>query len=159
MRRGLDILFSGATHRVRKFVLHTNAPGHPDFSLYAKCNFVLVFPEAMPCSPLAEAPSQRPLHGAAPAPARVAPSACTARVPHSRSLLTHHRGCRNQSIASCNCCAAIDEEQQQIDPKQGNIVLAAQAVLGAASRAGGASLKPEPTLEFTPNPWPAKPQT
>ncbi|EIE18598.1 UPF0183-domain-containing protein [Coccomyxa subellipsoidea C-169] len=39
--RGLDILFSGKTHTVRKFVLHTNVPGHPDFNVYAKCNFTL----------------------------------------------------------------------------------------------------------------------
>jgi hypothetical protein len=44
--RGLDILFNGKTHRVRKFVLHTNVPGHPDFNVYAKCNFTLVFPDA-----------------------------------------------------------------------------------------------------------------
>ena len=51
--RGLDILFSGCTHRARKFVLHTNVPGHPDFSAYAKCNFVLVFPSpATPLEPL-----------------------------------------------------------------------------------------------------------
>ncbi len=44
--RGLDILFDGRTHKVRKFVLRTNVPGHPDFNVYAKCNFVLVFPSA-----------------------------------------------------------------------------------------------------------------
>ena len=44
--RGLDILFDGQTHKVRKFVLRTNVPGHPDFNVYAKCNFVLVFPSA-----------------------------------------------------------------------------------------------------------------
>lgn len=51
--RGLDILFHGNTHRVRKFVLHTNVPGHPDFNVYAKCNFVLVFPDTA-ASPLLE---------------------------------------------------------------------------------------------------------
>ena len=40
----MDILFDGRTHKVRKFVLRTNVPGHPDFNVYAKCNFVLVFP-------------------------------------------------------------------------------------------------------------------
>ena len=44
LRRGLDILFNGHTHKVRKFVLRTNVPGHPDFNVYAKCNFVLVLP-------------------------------------------------------------------------------------------------------------------
>lgn len=51
--RGLDILFCGKTHRVRKFVLHTNVPGHPDFNIYAKCNFMLVFPDSTD-SPLLE---------------------------------------------------------------------------------------------------------
>lgn len=37
---GLDVLFCGATHRLKKFVLHANAPGHPSFGLgYARCNF------------------------------------------------------------------------------------------------------------------------
>ena len=62
MCRGLDILFSGGSHRVRKFVLHTNVPGHPDFSVYAKCNFVLVFPDHQ-ATPLLE-----PLPGALPCP-------------------------------------------------------------------------------------------
>uniref|UniRef100_A0A7C9D597 Uncharacterized protein n=1 Tax=Opuntia streptacantha TaxID=393608 RepID=A0A7C9D597_OPUST len=39
--RGLDILFDGQTHRIKKFVLHTNYPGHPDFNSYIKCNFVI----------------------------------------------------------------------------------------------------------------------
>ncbi|BDA50963.1 probable UPF0183 protein C16orf70 homolog at N-terminal half [Coccomyxa sp. Obi] len=51
--RGLDILFHGKTHRVRKFVLHTNVPGHPDFNVYAKCNFLLVFPDTA-ATPLLE---------------------------------------------------------------------------------------------------------
>lgn len=29
------------THRIKKFVLHTNFPGHPDFNTYMKCNFVI----------------------------------------------------------------------------------------------------------------------
>ena len=37
--RGLDLLFCGASHRLKKVVLHTNIPGHPDFNLYCKCNF------------------------------------------------------------------------------------------------------------------------
>lgn len=64
--RGLDILFDGEvgnssnrvicsihmfslftilpllqTHKVKKFVLHTNYPGHADFNSYIKCNFVI----------------------------------------------------------------------------------------------------------------------
>ncbi|KAG5534594.1 hypothetical protein RHGRI_022645 [Rhododendron griersonianum] len=37
--RGLDILFDGQTHKIKKFVLHTNFPGHADFNSYIKCNF------------------------------------------------------------------------------------------------------------------------
>jgi hypothetical protein len=37
--RGLDVLFEAATHRVLKFVLHTNAAGHPDFGTYTRCSF------------------------------------------------------------------------------------------------------------------------
>ncbi|KAM7250021.1 hypothetical protein ACFE04_021904 [Oxalis oulophora] len=37
--RGLDILFDGQTHKIKKFVLHTNYPGHADFNSYMKCNF------------------------------------------------------------------------------------------------------------------------
>ncbi|XVF17985.1 hypothetical protein REPUB_Repub10bG0172600 [Reevesia pubescens] len=40
--RGLDILFDGQTHKVKKFVLHTNYPGHADFNSYIKCNFVIL---------------------------------------------------------------------------------------------------------------------
>ncbi|GFQ06614.1 upf0183 protein at3g51130 [Phtheirospermum japonicum] len=40
--RGLDILFDGQTHKIKKFVLHTNYPGHPDFNSYMKCNFVIL---------------------------------------------------------------------------------------------------------------------
>ncbi|KAF6160542.1 hypothetical protein GIB67_019482 [Kingdonia uniflora] len=39
--RGLDILFDGQTHRIKKFVLHTNFPGHADFNSYKKCNFFI----------------------------------------------------------------------------------------------------------------------
>ncbi|GAA0144074.1 hypothetical protein LIER_04608 [Lithospermum erythrorhizon] len=40
-KRGLDILFDGKTHKIKKFVLHTNYPGHSDFNSYMKCNFVI----------------------------------------------------------------------------------------------------------------------
>lgn len=39
--RGLDILFDGRSDRAKKFVLHTNPPGHADFGLYLKCSFKL----------------------------------------------------------------------------------------------------------------------
>ncbi|KAF3574052.1 hypothetical protein F2Q69_00061663, partial [Brassica cretica] len=39
--RGFDILFDGETHKAKKFVLHTNYPGHADFNSYIKCNFVI----------------------------------------------------------------------------------------------------------------------
>uniref|UniRef100_A0A1D1YPC8 UPF0183 protein At3g51130 n=1 Tax=Anthurium amnicola TaxID=1678845 RepID=A0A1D1YPC8_9ARAE len=43
--RGLDILFDGQTHKIKKFVLHTNFPGHSDFNSYTKCNFVIYEPD------------------------------------------------------------------------------------------------------------------
>lgn len=43
--RGFDILFDGQTHKIKKFVLHTNYPGHTDFNSYMKCNFVIHSPE------------------------------------------------------------------------------------------------------------------
>ncbi|KAH7300618.1 hypothetical protein KP509_24G071700 [Ceratopteris richardii] len=39
--RGIDILFDGQTNRIKKFVLHTNFPGHTDFNSYIKCNFII----------------------------------------------------------------------------------------------------------------------
>ncbi|XP_076960128.1 PHAF1 protein At3g51130-like isoform X2 [Bidens hawaiensis] len=39
--RGFDILFDGQTHKIKKFVLHTNYPGHADFNSYIKCNFII----------------------------------------------------------------------------------------------------------------------
>lgn len=39
--RGIDILFDGTSHRIKKFVLRTNAPGHTEFNSYSKCNFQL----------------------------------------------------------------------------------------------------------------------
>ncbi|EDV29033.1 uncharacterized protein TRIADDRAFT_49777 [Trichoplax adhaerens] len=38
---GIDILFDGRTHRVKKFILHTNYPGHYNFSTYYRCNFFI----------------------------------------------------------------------------------------------------------------------
>jgi len=38
---GLDILFNFHTRRVIKFILHTNVPGHFDFAVYHRANFVI----------------------------------------------------------------------------------------------------------------------
>lgn len=36
---GIDVLFDAQTNTAKKFILHTNVPGHFDFYRYAKCNF------------------------------------------------------------------------------------------------------------------------
>lgn len=36
---GVDLLFCGRTHQVKKFILHTNYPNHYDFSIYERCEF------------------------------------------------------------------------------------------------------------------------
>lgn len=41
---GLDILFDARTQRVKKFVLHTNYPGHYNFNMYHRCEFQLAIP-------------------------------------------------------------------------------------------------------------------
>lgn len=41
---GLDILFDGTSHQVKKFILHTNYPGHYDFNIYHRCHFSISFP-------------------------------------------------------------------------------------------------------------------
>ncbi|KAI5639188.1 hypothetical protein NE865_08253 [Phthorimaea operculella] len=38
---GLDVLFDARTHQVKKFVLHTNYPGHYNFNTYHRCEFQL----------------------------------------------------------------------------------------------------------------------
>lgn len=38
------------THKIKKFVLHTNFPGHSDFNSYMKCNFVIYDAEGTNCS-------------------------------------------------------------------------------------------------------------
>lgn len=43
---GLDIMFDGKDNRAKKFVLHTNFPGHYDFSRYVRCNFRVCLPRA-----------------------------------------------------------------------------------------------------------------
>lgn len=36
---GVDLLFCGKTHQIKKFILHTNYPNHYDFSIYDRCEF------------------------------------------------------------------------------------------------------------------------
>lgn len=36
---GVDVLFEASTHQVKKFVLHTNYPGHYNFNIYHRCDF------------------------------------------------------------------------------------------------------------------------
>ncbi|XP_067144960.1 phagosome assembly factor 1-like isoform X1 [Centruroides vittatus] len=36
---GMDILFDSKCHRAKKFILHTNYPGHYNFNMYFRCNF------------------------------------------------------------------------------------------------------------------------
>ncbi|XP_041375935.1 UPF0183 protein C16orf70-like [Gigantopelta aegis] len=38
---GVDILFDATTHLVKKFILHTNYPGHYNFNMYCRCEFKL----------------------------------------------------------------------------------------------------------------------
>ncbi|XP_065830396.1 phagosome assembly factor 1-like [Oscarella lobularis] len=38
---GVDVLFDAVRHTVKKFVLHTNFPGHYDFEIYYRCNFLI----------------------------------------------------------------------------------------------------------------------
>jgi len=52
---GLDILFD-ASHRVKKFVLHTNFPGHYDFNIYHRCEFSL--PISSACSVSKKGPKE-----------------------------------------------------------------------------------------------------
>jgi hypothetical protein len=49
---GLDILFDGSNHVVKKFVLHTNILNHYLSMIYAKCNFVFQDLEVGEITPL-----------------------------------------------------------------------------------------------------------
>eukprot|EP00270_Netrium_digitus_P007469 TRINITY_DN2177_c0_g1_i3.p1 TRINITY_DN2177_c0_g1~~TRINITY_DN2177_c0_g1_i3.p1 ORF type:complete len:174 (+),score=36.79 TRINITY_DN2177_c0_g1_i3:1-522(+) len=42
--RGIDVVFDGQMHTAKKFVLHTNLPGHENFGCYVKCNFFIQVP-------------------------------------------------------------------------------------------------------------------
>lgn len=39
---GIDILFDGTRHTVKKIVCHSNFPGHADFGVYQRCHFRLM---------------------------------------------------------------------------------------------------------------------
>lgn len=39
-----DVLFNAKTQCVKKFVLHTNYPGHYNFNMYHRCEFSLTLP-------------------------------------------------------------------------------------------------------------------
>jgi len=41
---GLDVLFDAVTHQAKKFVMHTNIPGHFNFNIYYRCNFLISLP-------------------------------------------------------------------------------------------------------------------
>ncbi|EYC02990.1 hypothetical protein Y032_0096g2882 [Ancylostoma ceylanicum] len=43
-----DVLFDFVTKRVIKIVLHTNMPGHYDFTIYARCEFRVTFDGSEP---------------------------------------------------------------------------------------------------------------
>ena len=75
-------------------MLHTNVPGHPDFNVYAKCNFVLVLPSAS-SGPLLE-------------PLGTVPLSCTREAPpavhivvHSRPRLKEGNSCRVLGQPAC----------------------------------------------------------
>lgn len=36
---GLDVLFDARTHKLKKFIQHTNFPGHYNFNMYHRCEF------------------------------------------------------------------------------------------------------------------------
>ncbi|KAF6023009.1 C16orf70 [Bugula neritina] len=38
---GLDLIFDGASHKLKKILLHTNYPGHYNFNIYMRCNFTI----------------------------------------------------------------------------------------------------------------------
>jgi len=38
---GFDILFDAKTHKIKKFIVHTNFPGHYNFNIYHRCEFYI----------------------------------------------------------------------------------------------------------------------
>lgn len=55
---GIDFLLDGAAHKVKKILLHSNFPGHADFSIYKKCDFSISFEDV--CGPEASTKSSSP---------------------------------------------------------------------------------------------------
>ena len=55
--RGIDLLFCGSTHRLKKIVLHTNLPNHVSFGTYNKCHFLIKPPSTSTCRFAAETTS------------------------------------------------------------------------------------------------------
>jgi len=45
---GLDILFDAKNNKVKKFILHTNFPGHYNFNMYHRCEFSLSLSTSSP---------------------------------------------------------------------------------------------------------------
>jgi len=41
---GMDLLFDGSSHTVKKFILHTNHPSHYNFNIYYRSNFNIILP-------------------------------------------------------------------------------------------------------------------
>ncbi|XP_076336430.1 phagosome assembly factor 1 isoform X1 [Tachypleus tridentatus] len=48
---GMDVLFDSRSHRVQKFILHTNYPGHYNFNMYFRCNFNIALSPPKPQDP------------------------------------------------------------------------------------------------------------
>jgi len=47
LKKGLDILFDATSHKIKKFILHTNFPTHPQFNLYTKCHYKIKPPSSI----------------------------------------------------------------------------------------------------------------
>jgi Uncharacterised protein family (UPF0183) len=45
---GVDVLFDAKTQLAKKFVLHTNYPGHYNFNMYHRCEFNVRLGNAKP---------------------------------------------------------------------------------------------------------------
>lgn len=45
---GIDLLFDARHNRVKKFILHTNFPGHYNFNMYHRCEFALSLSSSKP---------------------------------------------------------------------------------------------------------------
>jgi hypothetical protein len=101
-QRGLDALFCGTSHRLKKLVLHANPPGHPNFGLYSKCNFR--------CAPA--------LPGSVPATADGVPrvrrerqqprSAWMMRLVHDAAAVAMHAFDATDHVMSPNPCVALE---------------------------------------------------